>query len=145
MTDGAAFRLSDIKEGLDLFDKEEFVNIKYRVHNHHPVIEGDRRTIPTRLKRNFLDQINEDFINNAIDHFVLYNKLRNPECIRASTKARLGTPLHYLYRNRDTNLQTRMIRRVMREIHYAAEVEDPSSQLYDPDIKTFIFWADINR
>ena len=141
-TGGLSFRPKDVKEGLALFEQSAFLNYEERKNRSDPLIPGDRATIPSRLKP---DQITEDFMNKARDNAKFDEEVQNKELIQAAANVRLATPRHVCAKNRDARIPSPRQRRILRELHAAAEANDPDSPSFDPDMKVYTFQSNLDR
>ena len=144
-TGGLAFRPENVKQGLSLFEQSAFLNYEERKNRSDPLIAGERTTIPSRLKP---DQITEDFMNKARDNAKFDNDVQNKELIQAAANVRLATPRHVCAKNRDTQIANPRQRRILRELHAAAEANDsetPDNKNFDPDMKIFTFQSNLDR
>ncbi|KAK8883269.1 hypothetical protein M9Y10_045920 [Tritrichomonas musculus] len=138
-TGGIAYRPENAKEGLSFIEQTVFLQYSERKSQYMPIIPGDRSTIPSRLK---LDQITEDFMNKAKEYSDFDSTIRSLVLEKATNEyVRFRTPLSVCANNQEINVNSRL-RRLLKEIDLAARINDPNSDIYDPDIKIFCY---INR
>ena len=142
-TGGLSFRPENIDEGILIFEKSAFLNFEERKGITDPLIPGDRTTKPSNL---VLDKITEDFMNKAKDHAQFDEDINNKELSQATaSNIRLATPRHVCSENANIEIPSPRQRRILRELHYAAETNDVESPNYDPDMKIYTFHANLDR
>ena len=143
-TGGLSFCPKTVSEGLNLFEQSAFLNYEERKSHSDPLIKGNRNTIPSRLAKT-PDMITEQFMNDACRDAEFDQIIQNKELIQASANIKLATPRHVCGKNRDTIIPQPRQRRILRELHAAAETNDPNSPNYDPDMVVYTFQSNLDR
>ena len=141
-TGGLAFRPENVKEGLSLFEQSAFLNYEERKTRNDPLIKDDRKSIPARLKQ---EQITAEFMEKVKENVSFDKEVLNKELIQASSNTRLATPRHVCAKNRDIQIPNPRQRRILRELHFAAETNDIKNKNYDPDMKIYTFHSNLDR
>ena len=119
-TGGIAYKVTEVDGALSLIEKSAFFNIKERKFHSQPLIEGDMKTFPSLLKP---EQITEDFLSRASDCAKLDTDVQNKQHIQKSiNEFKLITPRNVCGIDRDKFIEYSRIRRVLRELHNAAQI-----------------------
>jgi ubiquitin-conjugating enzyme E2 D/E len=131
MTGGLCFRPSTIEEGLSLFEQEAFLMYDQR-----------RRSAPYR------GAIDEETIESQAASAVFDTKADNAVIAKAgNSRIPLAHPRYIIYQNRAEQIPDARRRRILRELHAAAAVQDKNAvgrdpegklvQLFDPDLRIY--------
>ncbi|OHT12808.1 hypothetical protein TRFO_17281 [Tritrichomonas foetus] len=145
VTGGLSFKPKTVSEGLSLFEQSAFLNYEERKLSSSPIIKGDRNTIPAKLKKSPA-MITTDFMQKAAESAEFDVEVLNKELASAQTNTRLATPRHVIHKNKDTTINVPRQRRILRELHAAAEVNDPENiDRFDPDLRIYTFQSNLDR
>ena len=94
------------------------------------------KTIPSLLKP---EQITEDFLSKASDCAKLDTDVQNKQLIQKSiNEYKLITPRNVCGIYRFKFIEYSRIRRILRELHNAAQIMNPDYSYYDPDIRILV-------
>ncbi|KAK8889279.1 hypothetical protein M9Y10_034025 [Tritrichomonas musculus] len=140
-TGGLSFRPKNIQECFDLAEQSAFFNYEERKINPAPLIPGDKSTIPFHLES---DQITKKFMKNARQKAKFDNKITNEFIIQCSENLPLATPRHICSKFTNSLIPHLRTKRILYELHFAAEVLKKESSYYDPDLKIYLFQSQID-
>lgn len=129
ITGGLAFRPEEVADGLEIFEQEAFLSIECRKKQ-------------PKLRSTLTEELFTKLTNEAVFDITTVNQVI--QAAAASTK--LTTPLTMIGRNRNQEIPNPRHRRILRELHYAAEVQSKErEETYDPDIRILTFSSNFDR
>ena len=140
-TGGLAFRPENIDEGIELFEQSAFLNYEERKLSLESLVPKKR----VRSRDLKPDMITAELMNEIKDNSQFDEYVKNKEITIASTNARLATPLHVCSENANVEIPSPRQRRILRELHTAAQLNDSKSADYDPDLKVYPYQANLDR
>jgi ubiquitin-protein ligase len=127
LTGGLAFRPQSVADGLRIFEQEAFLCY-------------EQRKTPVRFCGTLSDQTIKD--RAAADPFDTVAE--SSTTATATGKEPIAVPRYILFQNRSQEIPDPGRRRILRELHHAAAVQDPHSVGHDPDgNEVSIFDADL--
>jgi ubiquitin-protein ligase len=138
LTGGLAFRPATIEEGMLLFEKEAFLCY-------------DKRRKPARIR----DLITDETIERraAMDKFD--TTVESSTTVAATGKQPIAVPGYVIYQNRNEEIPDPRRRRILRELHQAAAVQQEGCggrhsdrndvAEYDPDLRIYAFRAYLDQ
>lgn len=141
ITGGTVIQFKDFNETISRLEKKMFMNYEKREKPIEPLIPGDRSTIPFHIKP---ERINGDFLNKLFEIEKNRTDESSKESIHEKKDIQLCTPRNDASKFRDKVIESSRIRRLLREIHNAAECDDPNSPNFDPDMKIFTYKSRID-
>lgn len=145
ITGGLSFKASDnIEQDLKIFQQISFLSLEKRAKSRIELIPGQRKTIATNIKPN---DITAEFIEEANQHTQFDTEVTNDEDKINRSLTQLSTPRSVCYLSQKENRQipNSSQRRIFRELHYAALINDPKSEFFDSDMKIFTNTTSINQ
>lgn len=132
ITSGYSFNLKEKDlECLDLLDNSALYKYDRRKPNGCALIKGDRKTSRRHLKPVMLT---DEFIQNATITAEFDKEIVDILHDKIIKEINFSTPRHSCYVNKNTQISNSRKKRILRELHYAAEIMNKNSSLYDPDI-----------
>ena len=135
ITGGFSLHHSNLsEEGVEL--SSQFINLDDRRFTSFTIIEKDHRRRITAKHLN-LEQITEDFIQDAEKYAEFDKEINNNELMRANLPCRLTKPLTICYVNVYLTHPHLRQRRILKELYYATEIDDPSSPRFDADMTIY--------
>lgn len=132
ITGGLAFRPKTISEGLEIFEQEAFLSCE------------NRKKVPK-----FRKTLTEDLFNQYTTDAQFDVTTINQIITTAVSNTKLTTPETVIGRNQNTEIPNPRHRRVLRELHYAAEVQHnvpgEKNDNYDPDLRILTFSSNMDK
>jgi len=138
MTQGLAFRPGSIDEGLALFEQEAFLQL-------------DMRKPAPRYRGKFDEATMTDMAGKATFDRSAVNKVIQT----ATANVPLAVPKYVIYMNRNVQIPSPRMRRILRELHYAASVQDEHARgldedgnpvsVYDSEIRVYPFRGNLDQ
>jgi ubiquitin-conjugating enzyme E2 D/E len=139
ITGGLAFRPNSIEEGLALFDQEAFLMC-------------NQRKRPPRYR----GRIDEPTLRDLTGRAAFDTRAENAVLSTATSRLPLATPRYIIFQNQTTEIPDPRRRRILRELHAAAAVQDPTAKatdedsgvqtdLYDPDLRIYPFRGHLDQ
>lgn len=141
ITGGVAIQF-DEKKTFSILENSAFINYEERLISNEPLIPGDRSTIPSRIKP---EQITAEFLEKLSQNANYDTDVLNKEITQATLKVPLITPRCVCGKYSTKIIQESRIRRILRELDYAAQISDPESLIYDSEIKIFPYKSSIEK
>ena len=130
ITNGFSFHPINFEEGNSMLSQRAFHYYNERVYIPRQIIQGDKSSINKQIKPN---QITEEFMNKAKENS-LFDK-RITDILSTKTTLNLLTPHYVMYHKNDRAYHKN--KRILKELELVALVNNPSSPIYDPDLKIF--------
>jgi ubiquitin-conjugating enzyme E2 D/E len=140
LTGGLSFKPPSVAEGLKLFEQEAFLCY-------------DKRKKPPRFRGTITEQTIIDFESD--DGHAFDKVAESSTTVIATGRLPLAVPRYVLFMNRSQEIPDARRRRILRELHQAAAVQDSASvghdpdgneiQLFDPDLVIFPFRAHLDQ
>jgi ubiquitin-conjugating enzyme E2 D/E len=138
LTGGLSFRPSSVAEGIRLFEQEAFLCY-------------DKRKKPARFRGTINDQTIKDLATRAVFDTVA----ESSTTATATGKQPIAIPRYVLFQNRSTEIPDARRRRILRELHQAAAVQDANVighdpdgnevSIYDPDLRIYPFRGHLDQ
>ncbi|OHT16241.1 hypothetical protein TRFO_41941 [Tritrichomonas foetus] len=145
LTGGLAFRPKTISEGLSLFEKNAFLDIEERRFSKKPVppMTDISRYLPTHI---LPQDITEEVLNKVIEAVTYDTEVPDKNLDNYNTRNSLCPPRHMIYINHANQIGEPRRRRILRELHNASAICDPSNEAsYNPDISIYTYMGALDR
>jgi ubiquitin-protein ligase/Mg-chelatase subunit ChlD len=137
LTGGLAFRPDSIDDGLALFEQEAFLNSVKR-----PVVAFRKQTVTAELLSNLRDNAEFD------------KSISNSDLEIARARTPVSTAREIIFKNSQPVTESRTVR-LLREIRWAAAIQDPNVQavdavgetvrIFDEDLRIYPFAEDLGQ
>ena len=134
---GLALYPTDINQGMSFFEQSAFLDVDERPKPTTPVVSSDRKTIPRLLKPS---TITRDLVDKGMKCVTFDIEIPNKNRRRIQSNNKLSSPRYICFMNKDKRDTNPRLRRILRELHYAAMVMDNTLEdQYDPDLIVYPF------